>query len=85
MRPRYTALALAGALALQPMAAAPVLAQDASNNSTLGISNKNIGRVLGGIGGALLGSQIGGGSGKMVAVAMAPSAACSWAARLRTI
>ncbi|WPZ35920.1 SH3 domain-containing protein [Thalassobaculum sp. OXR-137] len=69
MRPRYTALALAGALALQPMAAAPVLAQDASNNSTLGISNKNIGRVLGGIGGALLGSQIGGGSGKMVAVA----------------
>ncbi|WP_051243937.1 SH3 domain-containing protein [Thalassobaculum salexigens] len=66
-RKRYTALALAGALAVQPLAAAPAFAQD--SNSTLGVSNKNIGRVLGGIGGALLGSQIGGGSGKLVAVA----------------
>ena len=69
MRSRYTALALAGALAVQPLAAAPALAQDASSNNTLGVSNKNIGRVLGGIGGALLGSQIGKGQGKMVAVA----------------
>lgn len=67
MRSRYTALALAGALAVQPMLAAPAPAQHSDNG--LGISNKNIGRILGGVGGALLGSQIGQGQGKMVAVA----------------
>lgn len=67
MRPRLTALALAAALAAQPLLGATALAQ--SNDDTLGISNKNIGRILGGVGGALLGSQIGQGKGKMVAVA----------------
>lgn len=67
MRSRYAAIALAGALAVQPVLAAPAFAQD--SDSTLGISNKNIGRILGGVGGALLGSQIGGGKGKLVAIA----------------
>ena len=41
----------------------------AQEDNGLGISNKNIGRILGGVGGALIGSQIGEGSGKLVAVA----------------
>lgn len=41
----------------------------AQEDNGLGISNKNIGRILGGVGGAVLGSQFGKGSGKLVAVA----------------
>lgn len=48
------------------LAAPTALAQQ---DNGLGISNKNIGRILGGVGGAILGSQIGEGSGKLVAVA----------------
>ncbi len=54
-------------IALIASLAAP--AAYAQQDNQLGISNKNIGRVLGGVGGALIGSQFGKGSGQLVAVA----------------
>jgi len=58
---RASALIVAGCL----VSAQPVAAQSALDN----ISKEDIGRVLGGVGGALIGSQIGDGKGKLVAVA----------------
>lgn len=60
MRKTLFPILLAGALVAQPAAGQEFLKN---------ITNEDIGRVLGGVGGALVGSQIGGGSGKLVAVA----------------
>lgn len=60
MRRFGLALVTATALAAGPASAQSVLDK---------ITNEDIGRVLGGVGGALIGSQIGSGSGKLVAVA----------------
>ncbi|MEQ8813120.1 MAG: SH3 domain-containing protein [Thalassobaculum sp.] len=60
MRKTFVPILIAGALIAQPVAAQEFLKN---------ITNEDIGRVLGGVGGALVGSQFGGGSGKLVAVA----------------
>lgn len=56
----FVPILLAGALVAQPVAAQEFLKN---------ITNEDIGRVLGGVGGAIVGSQFGGGSGKWVAAA----------------
>jgi len=60
MRKTLLPILFAGTLIAQPAGAQEFLKN---------ITNEDIGRVLGGVGGALVGSQIGGGSGKLVAVA----------------
>jgi surface antigen len=50
---------------------AAMLAQPAAAQSLLDrVTNEDIGRVLGGVGGVLIGSQFGGGSGKLVGAAI---------------
>ncbi len=60
MRKTFAPILIAGTLIAQPVAAQEFLKN---------ITNEDIGRVLGGVGGALVGSQFGGGTGKLVAVA----------------
>lgn len=62
MRKSFVPILFAGALVV----AQPVAAQEFLKN----ITNEDIGRVLGGVGGAIVGSQFGGGSGKWVAAAV---------------
>ena len=61
MRKCFVPILIAGALVAQPVAAQEFLKN---------ITNEDIGRVLGGVGGAIVGSQFGGGSGKWVAAAV---------------
>lgn len=56
---------IAGA-AFAAMLAQPVAAQGLLDN----VTNEDIGRVIGGVGGVLIGSQIGGGSGRLVGAAV---------------